>query len=136
MSKRARLVRWSRAVGGFSRFCRDLPGFARNSSVLIVSQHHAPTEWLKARVRLVSDRLAELPTYTAERASFKEIALDLPLHANAGDQAQVAEIFTEAMRGDPDEVESFRLCLSNWLVDKVVDGWPPLPEELNPPTEA
>jgi hypothetical protein len=95
-----------------------------------------PTEWLKARVRFVRDRLAELPTYSAGHASFKEIALNLLLVANAGDHGQVAEIFTEAMRGDPDEVESFRLCLSNWLVDKVVDSWPPLPEELKPPTEA
>jgi hypothetical protein len=95
-----------------------------------------PTDWLQARVRFVSDRLAELSTYSAGRASLKEIALDLLLRANGGDHARVAEIFTEAMRGDADEVESFRLCLSNWLVDKVVDSWPPLPEELKPPTEA
>jgi hypothetical protein len=94
-----------------------------------------PTEWLKARVRFVSDCLAKLPGYSADRASFKEIALNLLLVAKAGDHARVAEIFTEAVRGDPDDVESFRLCLSNWLVDKVVDGWPPLPDELNPPTE-
>jgi hypothetical protein len=95
-----------------------------------------PTNWLQARVRFVSDRLAALSTYSAGRASFKEIALDLLLRANAGDHARVAGIFTEAMRGDADEMESFRLCLSNWLVDKVVDSWPPLPEELKPPTEA
>src|SRR5262249_3389762 len=84
----------------------------------------------------VCDRPAAQPTYSAGHASFKEIALNLLLVANAGDHAQVAEILTEAMRGDSDEVESFRLCLSNRLLDKVVDGLPPLPEELKPPTEA
>src|SRR5262249_4729445 len=65
-----------------------------------------PTVWLKARVRFVSDGLAKLPTYSAGHASFKEITLNLLLRANAGDRARVAEIFNEAMRGDPDEVES------------------------------
>jgi hypothetical protein len=111
----------------------DIP---RAVALMVEFAQTIPTEWLKARVRFVSDRLVELPTYSAGRASFSEIALNLLLVANAGDHARVAEIFTEAMRGDPDEVESFRLCLSNWLVDKVVDGWPPLPEELERPTEA
>jgi hypothetical protein len=62
--------------------------------------------------------------------------LQVLLVANAGDNAKVAEVFNEALRGDPDEVESFRLCLVNWLADKVVDRLPPLPEEVKNPRAA
>jgi hypothetical protein len=72
------------------------------------------------------------------QAGLKAILLHLLLVSNAGDEAKVAEVFREAMRGDANDVESFRLALINWLGDKVVDGWPPLPEELqnDPPAEA
>jgi hypothetical protein len=97
-----------------------------------------PEEWVKARVRFASDRLVKLPSEGkfVMDADLKEILLNLLLLARAGNQAKVAEIFEEAMRGDPSDVELFRHCLVNWLADKVVDTWPPVPEELRPPTEA
>jgi hypothetical protein len=95
-------------------------------------------KWVKARVKFVSNRLAKLAAdgkFVLD-ADFKEILLNLLKFARAGDQAKVAEVFDEAMRGDPGDEESFRLCLVNWLADKVVDTWPPVPEELRPPVEA
>jgi hypothetical protein len=97
-----------------------------------------PAKWVANRVRFASDRLAKLAEdgKSVRDANLKEILLNLLLLAREGDQTKVAEIFDEAMRGDPNDVESFRLCLVNWLVDKVVDTSPPVPEELTPPVEA
>jgi len=94
--------------------------------------------WVKARVELVNEGLARLAEdgKPVRDAGLKEILLNLLIFANTGDNEKVAEIFNEALRGDPIDVETFRLRLVNWLVDKVVDGWPPLPEELKPPMEA
>jgi hypothetical protein len=58
------------------------------------------------------------------------------LVASSGDHAKVAEIFRQAMRGEARDVEAFRRYLVNWLADKVVDPWPPLPDELKEPLEA
>jgi len=97
-----------------------------------------PAEWVKARVKFVSDRLVNLAAdgKFVMHADLKEVLLNFLKFARAGDQAKVAEIFDEVMRGDPCDVESFRLCLVNWLADKVVDPWPPVPEALRPPVEA
>jgi hypothetical protein len=94
-----------------------------------------PAEWVEARVQFVSKRLDELSVEAVPDAILKEIMLNLLLLAKAADHLKVAEILGEALRGDPHDVESFRNCLANWLVDKVVDRWPPLPEELKPRTE-
>jgi hypothetical protein len=42
----------------------------------------------------------------------------------------------EVLRGAPEEVLAFRQGLMNWLVAKLVEAWPPLPEELQPPQPA
>jgi hypothetical protein len=68
--------------------------------------------------------------------NLKGILLNLLLLARARDDATVAEIINETLRGDPDDVEAFRLCPVNWLEDKVVDGRPPMPDELKQPVEA
>jgi len=141
--ERQKWAAYSKRRGAFHQlmqlFSREAAGaldIPMAAALMVEFGQTIPAEWVKARVRFVRNRLAELPECSARDASFKEIALNLLLLANAGDHAQVAEVLTEAMRCDPDEVESFRLCLSNWLVDKVVDGWPPLPDELKPLTEA
>jgi hypothetical protein len=97
-----------------------------------------PAEWVKAHVAFVSQRLATLAAdeRPVPNACLKEILLNLLLLAREGDHAQVAAIFNEALRGDADDVDAFRLCLVNWLADKVVDGLPPLPDELKQPVEA
>jgi hypothetical protein len=97
-----------------------------------------PAEWVKARVESVSERMAELAAdgKPVEDAALKEILLNLLLHAGAGDRAKVAETFSEAVRGDANGVKAFRLCLVNWLADKIVDTWPPLPDELKQAAEA
>jgi hypothetical protein len=86
----------------------------------------------------VSERLAQLAAdeQPVHNAGLKEILLNLLLLAREGDQAKVEAIFTEALCCDPGSVEAFRLCLVNWLMDKVVDRWPPLPDEVKPPVEA
>jgi hypothetical protein len=89
-------------------------------------------DWVQARVRLVRDRLEQLGADHVPDALLKKILLNLLLRANAREEAQVTEILREALGGDPGEVERFRLGLLNWLVDKVVDGSPPLPDELLP----
>jgi hypothetical protein len=97
-----------------------------------------PTQELKAHVRFVRGRLASLAA-TRERAEddiLKEILLNLLLLSNARNHAKVAEIFDEVMRGDPDDVQTFRRYFVNRLVDKVVGGFPPLPDELKQPMEA
>lgn len=89
-------------------------------------------EWAKARVASVNERLAKL-TANGEHdpdAGLKRILLHLLLAATQGDKEKVAEIFTEALRSDPNDVQAFRRCLVNWLMDKVVDQMPPLPVEL------
>jgi hypothetical protein len=96
-----------------------------------------PAEWVTARVESVSARLAELAGEgkPALDTGLKQILLNLLLFANAGDRTRTAEILNEALRGDAADVEYFRLRLVNWLVDKVVDRWPPLPDELREPRE-
>jgi hypothetical protein len=93
-----------------------------------------PGEWVKARVAFVGQRLAELAVAgkPVRETLHKEIQLNLLSRACAGDNAKVTEIFSEAVRSGPAVVEAFRHCLVNWLADKVVDGWPPLPDELIP----
>jgi hypothetical protein len=110
----------------------------RATALMIEYAQTLPAEGVKACVESVSDRLAKLAAdgRPVPNASLKEILLNLLLLARAQNHAKVAEIFNEAMRGDPCDVETFRLCLVNWLADKVVDGWPPLPDELKQPTDA
>jgi hypothetical protein len=107
---------------------------ARAAALMVKYAQTLGVEWVKARVEFVRERLAKLAAdgRPVQGADFKEILLNLLLFAHAGDEAKVAEIFNEAMRGDANEVGFFRWCLVNWLVDKVVDGWPPLPDELQP----
>jgi hypothetical protein len=97
-----------------------------------------PLEWVKARVAFVSQRLAELAAdgEPVRDAGLKEILLHLLLLARDGEKAKVAALFTEALRGDPGDGAAFRWCLVNWLVDKVVDGLPPLPDEVKGPVQA
>ena len=95
-----------------------------------------PAEWVHARVQFVRRRLAALVTEPGADAPLKEILLQLLLHASALDSAAVAAIVHEALRGAPDEVLAFRQGLMNWLVAKLVEAWPPLPEELQPPQPA
>jgi hypothetical protein len=104
----------------------------RATALMVEYAQTLPVEWVKARVKSVSDRLAKLAAAgkPARDASLKEILLNLLQLASARDNAKVAEIFNEVTCGDLDDVETFRLCLVNWLVDKVVDEWPPLPDEL------
>jgi hypothetical protein len=93
-------------------------------------------DWVHARVQFVRQRLAALATDAGADAPLKEILLELLLHANAGALDPVAAIVHEALRGAPDEVQAFRQALMNWLIAKVVEAWPPLPEELQPPQPA
>jgi hypothetical protein len=65
----------------------------------------------------------------------KDILLNLLLFANARNDGKVADIFKEALDGG-DDVEVFRLCLVNWLADKVVDPCSALPDELKEHSEA
>jgi hypothetical protein len=94
-----------------------------------------PTEWVRARVKLVHVGMATLAAQgrPVRDADLKSILLNLLLYASAGNNAKVAEVFNEVKQGDADDVETFRLCLVNWLADKVVDPWPPLPDELKQP---
>jgi hypothetical protein len=110
----------------------------RVTALMVEYAQTLSVEWVKSRVAFVSRRLAERAAegFLDREAGLKEILLNLLLLANAGDVAKVEEVFKEAMRGDPDDVAIFRMCLVNWLVDKVVDGWPPLPDEVKPPAEA
>jgi hypothetical protein len=94
-----------------------------------------PVEWVEARVAFVIGRLAQLAAdeRPVHDARLKEILLNLLLLAGEGDHAKVEAIFHEALCCDPGSVEAFRLCLVNCLADKVVDGLPPLPDEVKPP---
>jgi hypothetical protein len=107
---------------------------ARAAALMVKYAQTLPVEWVKARVEFVRERLAKLAAdgRPVQGTDFKEILLNLLLLAHAGDDAKVAEIFNEAMRGDAYDVGIFRWYFVNWLVDKVVDGWPPLPDELQP----
>jgi len=109
----------------------------RATAQLIEYAQTLPAKWVTARVEFVRERMAQLAAdgHPFQGAGFKEIMLNLLLHARARDNAKVAEIFNEAMRGEPDDVQRFRWHLVNWLVDKVVDGWPRLPIELTPRRE-
>lgn len=95
-------------------------------------------ECATSRVAFVSERLAKLAADGKHivDAGLKTILLHLLLVASQGDKEKVAEVCTEALRGDPNDVQAFRLCLVNWLIDKVVDQMPPLPLELISPVEA
>ncbi|MFL5246172.1 MAG: hypothetical protein ACJ8FY_29230 [Gemmataceae bacterium] len=98
-----------------------------------------PAKWVKACVKFVSHRLADSAAegrLGTRDVRFKEVLLNLLLFAKAGNDAKVAEIFGEAARAYPSDLESFRHYLVNWLADKVVDTWPPLPAELEEPREA
>jgi hypothetical protein len=107
---------------------------ARAAALMVKYAQTLPAEWVKARVEFVRERLAKLAAdgRPVQGADFKGILLNLLLFAHAGDDAKVAETFNEAMRGDANEVGFFRWYLVNWLVDKVVDGCHPLPDELQP----
>jgi hypothetical protein len=112
----------------------DVP---RATALMVEYAGTLSVESVKACVEVVSNRLAELPRdgRPFQDARLKKILLNLLLFANARDDAMVAHIFGEAMRGSPHDVENFRWCLVNWLADKVVDRWPPLPDELKEPSE-
>jgi hypothetical protein len=105
------------------------------SALMIEYAQTLPAKWVEGRVKFVSLRLADLAAQGRlgnRDVRFKEVLLNLLLFANAGNDAKVAEIFGEAASAYPSDLESFRFCLVNWLADKVVDTWPPLPEELEP----
>jgi hypothetical protein len=110
----------------------------RATAQMIEYAQTLPVEWVKARVEFVRERIAQLAAdgRPVQGTGFKEIMLNLLLLARGGEKAKVAEIFNEAKRGEPDDVARFRWHLVNWLVDKVVDGYHPLPEELKPHREA
>jgi hypothetical protein len=103
------------------------------SELMIEYAQTLPTKWLKLRVKFVSRRLTDLAAkgrLGSRDMRFKEVLLNLLVVANAGNDAKVAEIFGEAASAYPSDLQSFWLYLVNWLADKVVDTWPPLPNEL------
>jgi hypothetical protein len=110
----------------------------RAAALMVEYAQTLSSEWVKARFKSVSARLAKLikEGKPVQDAGIKKILLNLLLFANERDHARVEEIFREAIKGDPADVDRFRWCLLNWLVDKVVDTWPPGPEELRPPVKA
>jgi hypothetical protein len=109
----------------------------RATKLMIEYAQTLSTDWVKARVKFVNDRIAKMAAEgkPALNADLKEILLNLLQFAREGHRAKVAEIFNEATQGDSGLMESFRHCLVNWLGDKVVDTWHPVPEELRPPVE-
>jgi hypothetical protein len=111
----------------------------RLAALMIEYAQTLPAEWVKARVRWVRERMTKMAAdeKVVPHAGLKEILLHLLQVANRGDEAQVAEVFREALRCNPGDVDSFGHRLVNWLADKVVDTWPPLPDELknDPPAE-
>jgi hypothetical protein len=109
------------------------------SALMVEYAQSLPAKWVKARVKFVSRRLADLAAegrLDKRDVRFKEVLLNLLLVANACNDAKVAEIFGVAASAYPSDLESFRHYLLNWLADKIVDTWPPLPEELKEPREA
>jgi hypothetical protein len=111
----------------------------RASHLMVEYAQTLPAEWVRGRVKFVSRRLADLAAEGRlgnRDFRFKEVLLNLLVFANAGNDAKVAEIFGEAACAYPSDLESFRHYLVNWLADKVVDTWPPVPEELQEPREA
>lgn len=111
---------------------------ARATALMVEYAQTLPLEGVKDRVTFVSERLAKLAAdgEHVPDAVLKKILLHLLLVASQGDQEKVAEVFTEGLRGDPNDVQAFRWCLVNWLMDKVVDGLRPLPVEVIRPVEA
>jgi hypothetical protein len=107
---------------------------SRLSSLMIDYAGTLPAEWLQARVKRVQDRLDEMAATGREAldARLKGVLLHLLAVAGRGDSESTEEVFRAALACDADVVERFRLTLVNWLDDKVVTGWPPLPEELVP----
>jgi hypothetical protein len=110
----------------------------RATALMVEYAQTLSSEWVKARFKSVSARLAKLikDGKPVQDAGIKKILLNLLLLANERDHARVEEIFREAIKGDPADVNRFRYCLLNWLLDKVVDGCRPLPDELKPTMEA
>ncbi|HTU92493.1 MAG TPA: hypothetical protein VMF69_20595 [Gemmataceae bacterium] len=110
----------------------------RVTALMVEYAQTLPVERVKRRVAFVRERLAKLAEegQAARDSVLKEILLHLLLLARDGDHAKVAEIFKEALRGETGDVAAFHWCLINWLVDKVVDGLPPLPDEVKPPVKA
>jgi hypothetical protein len=101
-----------------------------------------PPKWVKGRVKEVTRRLKKMVAdghASTRDVCLKEILPNLLLRANLAKTADVAAISQEVTQADPCDMESFRMCFVNWLDDKVVDGWPPLPAELtsagNGPTQ-
>jgi hypothetical protein len=97
-----------------------------------------PADRVKARVEFVSKRMDALAAdgNPVEDAGLKRILLNLLLFAGEGDKATVEGIFYEALRGNANDVEAFRRCLANWLDERVVYRFPPLPEELILPCQS
>jgi hypothetical protein len=133
-----------RRIAAFGRLCNLLPRLAdptndppdipRLAALMIEYARDIPAGWVEARVERVRQGMARL---TAEgkrvhQAELKTILLHLLQAAHAADEAKVTGLFREALRGHAEDVEVFRLELGNWLDDKVVRGWPPLPAELAP----
>src|SRR5216684_259719 len=127
----------SRLMNVFPSQSDGAVNFPRVNGLMIEYAETLSVDWVKARCRSVSARLAKLikDGKPIQYAGIKEVLLNLLLVANARDHAKVERIFNEAIKCDPDDVERFRFCLLNWLVDKVVDGCLPLPDELKPSTE-
>ena len=145
--QRAEWAAYGRRSAALNRLMNLFPGENQDctldvqtaTALLVEYAQTLSGKWVKARVKLVSRRLANLAAdgrLHAQDARFKEILLNLLLLANAGNNAKVAEILDESARADPADLEAFRRHLVNWLADKVVDTWPPLPEELKEPYEA
>jgi hypothetical protein len=129
-------------IGLFAREGREGDDYTvdvqKATALMVAYAQTLPGKWVKACLKFVMRRLAELAAEERlgkQEARFKGVLLNLLLFANAGNDAKVAEIFSEAVHADPSDLETFRHYLVNWLMDKVVDTWPPVPEELKQPSK-
>jgi hypothetical protein len=118
----------------------DAPDVRRLSSLMIDYARTPPAGWVQARVNWVRGRLAEMAAAGKDvpAARLKGILRHLLEAAARGDNAGVADMFRGALACHPADLGLFRLEMANWLEEKVVRGWPPLPEELmaGPPEDA
>jgi hypothetical protein len=103
------------------------------TGLMIEYAQTVPPRWAKTLVKEVTRRLKKMLAdgrASTRDACLKEVLLNLLLRACLADAVNVAAIFQEVAKANPWDIESFRSCLINWLDDKVITGWPPLPDEL------
>jgi hypothetical protein len=103
------------------------------TGLMIEYAQTVPPKWVKARVKEITRRLKKLVAdgrASTREVCVKEVLLNLLLRACLADAVEVAKVFQEVTKANPWDIESFRSCLINWLDDKVITGWPPLPAEL------